>query len=175
MHKRAYLNIALYGAFAALAVSVYHLTATFPRPLLPGYPGSAMFPRFIVTLMGIFALWGMLGEAYKLLRAAPSSGAPVAAKILADGQAGEGDDPPVTFGSFVLVICALAAFVGLTEWAGMEVGIGVFTSAMIYFVTRSAMWSLISGVCSVLVVYFLFVQGLSVFLPLTFLPRYLTW
>jgi len=35
--------------------------------------------------------------------------------------------------------------------------------------------SLVSGVASVLVVYLVFVQGLSVFMPLAFLPRYLSW
>jgi len=163
--QRAIRNIIVYGAFALLASWVFVLTASFPQPLLPGYPGSAMFPRFAVGLMGFFSLFGLVREVYRLVReTGQNEPAP------AEDAAG-----PVSASSFAIVVAILIGFVVVTELAGMEVGVFVFTSVSLYMVTRKALISALGGISSVVVVYFLFVQALSVFMPLAFLPRYLNW
>ena len=162
--QRAIRNIIVYGAFALLASWVFVLTASFPQPLLPGYPGSAMFPRFAVGLMGFFSLFGLVREVYRLVRETGQNEAPA-----------EDAAVPVSVSSFAIVVAILIGFVVVTELAGMEVGVFVFTSASLYMVTRKALISALGGISSVVVVYFLFVQALSVFMPLAFLPRYLNW
>lgn len=163
--RRAIRNIIVYGAFALLASWVFVLTASFPQPLLPGYPGSAMFPRFAVGLMGFFSIIGLLRETYRLVRETDQN-EPAAAEESAE---------PVSTGSFAIVLGILIAFVVVTELAGMEVGVFTFTAASLYMVTRKALISTLGGISSVIIVYFLFVQALSVFMPLAFLPRYLNW
>lgn len=165
---KAVQNIVLYGLFALFAGWIYSLTAGFPRPLLPGYPGSAMFPRLAVALMALFSLLGLVREVIGLRRAQASAAAPAAND---EGDAGD----PTRLVDVVAVFAILAGFVAVTEYLGMEVGVFAFTALMIYLVTRKPVAALLAGVVSVAVVYLLFVQALSVFMPLTFLPRYINW
>lgn len=168
-NRKALRNVVLYGLFALLAAWVFTLTASFPRPLLPGYPGSALFPRLTVLLMGFFSLLGILLEVIGLVRNRPTT-VPAPAPDVSEMP---GDGPRLT--DVLAVFGLLAAFVAVSEYMGMEVGVFLFTALMIFLVTRRPFIAAVAGIASVAVVYFLFVQGLSVFMPLTFLPRYISW
>ena len=168
--KAATRNLVLYGAFAAFAAWVYSLTGDFPQPLLPDYPGSAMFPRFAVVLMGLLSVVGIGWEVLRLVRAPSEGGEARAAAV--------DDEEPMTLATLrgvALSALALAAFVVALEYLGMEIAIFAFCGAMTYVATRRPAMALLSGLCSVAAVYIIFVQGLSVFMPLTFLPRHITW
>ncbi|MCK0209724.1 tripartite tricarboxylate transporter TctB family protein [Starkeya koreensis] len=164
--KASVQNLILYGLFALFAAWVFSLTADFPQPLLPGYPGSAMFPRFAVVLMGVLSLIGIAREVLRLFSARAG-----AVPVPAEGE----PDASLNVRDVVLSCLALAAFAVALEYLGMEVAVFGFCAAMTYVATRHVVASLVSGVGSVAVVYIVFVQGLSVFLPLTFLPRHIAW
>lgn len=171
--KTCIRNLVLYGLFAVFALWVFSLTADFPQPLLPGYPGSAMFPRFAVVLMAALSLIGIVREVVRLV-AAHGEAAPAPAAV---GDAPVDDEPlsDMNLRDVVLSCLALAAFAATLEYLGMEVAVFGFCAGMTYVATRRATVSLVSGAASVAVVYVVFVQGLSVFMPLTFLPRHIFW
>ncbi|MDX6805541.1 tripartite tricarboxylate transporter TctB family protein [Terrihabitans rhizophilus] len=168
--QKSFINIGLYGFFILVAGFGYLQTNGFPQPLLPGYPGSAMFPRLALTLMGVFAAAGIALELLRLSRSAAAE--PQAPVPLAPDEDAE---EPTSARDFLIVLAMLASFVAVMQWVGMEVGVLLFVAAMVYFVTRRALTSILSGVAAVAVVYVIFCQLLSVFMPLTFLPRYLNW
>jgi len=166
--KAAIQNLVIYGLFALLASWVFTLTADFPQPLLPGYPGSAMFPRLAVGLMGLFSTLGFIRELFRLM-----SGRSALPVERSDTEGGLGSRSGAS--GAVLSCIVLMLFVAIIEYVGMEPAVFLFCSLMTYVATRRVGASLVSGVASVLVVYLVFVQGLSVFMPLAFLPRYLSW
>ena len=55
----------------------------------------------------------------------------------------------------------------------MEVAVFAFIAGGVYVRSRRVLLAAGAGLVSVVIVYVLFVQALSVHLPLTFLPRYL--
>lgn len=145
----------LYAVLLVVAIAAFSVTSTFPSPLLPGYPGSAMFPRLVLIAMGLICLLGLIS----LFRSRKSG--------LPDREIG------IPVGSFAVIMTAISLFAVLLTVLGMEPAVLAFVGGSIWYRTRSLTISAVSGVGSVIVVYFLFVQALSVHLPLLFLPRYL--
>ena len=152
--SRRAADLGLFATFLVIAVLAYLRTATFPSPLLPGYPGSAMFPRLVLATMGVICVFGLLRA---LLR--PSA-----------------DAAPVTIeiGPFAAIVAAIAAFGLALTLAGMEVAVFAFIGGALFYRTRKIGLAVGCGLAAVIVTYALFVQALSVHLPLTFLPRYLS-
>mgnify|MGYP001179523149 FL=1 len=151
LSKRS-VDLALFTLFLVLAVGAFLLTFDFPRPLLPGYPGSAMFPRLVLATMGVLAALGLL-------------------RCLVGGRTdGEVRLPVRAFG---LSLAALLAFAALMAVAGMEIAIFLFVATSLWLRSRRVAVAAAAGVAGVAVAYLLFVQVLSVHLPLVILPRYL--
>ena len=151
------VDLGLFLTLLAFAVAAFSVTATFPSPLLPGYPGSAMFPRLVLATMGILAAFGVLRALF----------------TGSDRYAGKVTTVPVL--PFAAILAVLVVFVALMAVAGMEVAIFAFVAAGYWYRTRRPLAALLAGIATVAVVYVLFVQELSVQLPLTVLPRYATW
>lgn len=149
-------DLLLYGLFLVFAGLAYSVTSTFPSPLLPGYPGSAMFPRLVLIAMAVICAFG-LARTLIVRRIGPEL-------------------PPleVPIGGFLLIVASLAGFAVLLNWAGMEVAVFAFIAGALTIRTRNLLLAAGSGIAAVVVVYLLFVQALSVHLPLTVLPRYLS-
>lgn len=147
-------DIFLYAAFLFLTLVAYSVTGSFPSPLLAGYPGSAMFPRLVLIVMGIISVFGLLRVLIRPKRA---------------------NEKPLQFefGGYILIVCSLIGFALLLTFVGMEVAVFVFIAGGVFVRSRRVLLSAGAGLAAVAVVYFLFVQALSVHLPLTVLPRYL--
>jgi hypothetical protein len=118
-------------------------------------------------LMGVF---GIIGIALEMLRLAREGDGVASPK-----PKGNEDGEKFQLSELLIVLVALTIFIAVTDWFGMEAGVFSFVAALVYYVTRRAFIAVIAGISAVLVVYFVFVQGLSVAMPLTFLPRYLAW
>lgn len=147
-------DIFLYSGFLLLTVVAYSVTGSFPSPLLAGYPGSAMFPRLVLIVMGIICIFGLVRVLVSPSRAT---------------------DLPLLFEfrGYLLTVCSLIGFALLLTYVGMEVAVFVFIAGGVFVRSRRVLLSAGAGLISVVVVYGLFVQALSVHLPLTVLPRYL--
>jgi hypothetical protein len=143
----------LFGVLLAISVAGYAMTASFPSPLLPGYPGSAMFPRIALVSLGVFSAFGL------------------ARALLARGTGG----PPLRFelAGWAAVVASLAAFAVVIRLLGTEIAAFGFVAGCLWFRRRDVVVPVVSGLLSVAFVYLVFVQLLSVHLPLLFLPRYL--
>lgn len=152
--SRWWVDLVLFTAFLLLAVLAFALTFSFPRPLLPGYPGSAMFPQLVLGTMGAMALLGIVRTVARRADLSP--------QIV--------NVPLFPFALAILSLCVVAA---LLEVAGMEIAVFMFVAGALWLRTRKIGVPALAGVLSVIVVYALFVQALSVHLPLLFLPRYL--
>jgi len=152
---RRQADLVLFTVFLILALGAYQFTAYFPSPLLPGYPGSAMFPRIVLVTMGVIAIFGIVRGA------------------LAGGKRAPRGKVEIMVTPFVAAIAFLCAFAALLTLVGMEVAVFAAIAGALFYRTRSPLLSLGFGLGSVVVVYLLFVQALSVHLPLLFLPRYL--
>jgi hypothetical protein len=145
----------VYGFFLLFSIAAYSVTAGFPSPLIPGYPGSAMFPRLVLITMGVICLWGI-------------------ATMLLTGRGATGARSiEIPMQSFLLIMGMLGAFAVMLTLAGMEVAILVMIGVTIWIRTRNLIISAVSGISAIAIVYLVFVQLLSVPLPLLFLPRYL--
>lgn len=145
----------VYGFFLIFSIAAYSVTAGFPSPLIRGYPGSAMFPRIVLVTMGVICLWGL-------------------ATVLLTGRGAIGAktvDIPVQ--AFLLIMGMLGGFAVMLKLAGMEIAVFVMIAATIWIRTRNLIIAGLSGVSAIAVAYIVFVQLLSVPLPLLFLPRYL--
>ncbi len=152
---RRQADLILFAVFLILALGAYQFTAYFPSPLLPGYPGSAMFPRIVLVAMGIIVTFGFIRGVFALGKRAPRGSVEI----------------PLT--PFMASVAFLCVFATLLAWVGMEAAVFAAIAGGLYYRTRSLLFSLSYGLCAVAVVYLLFVQALSVHLPLLFLPRYL--
>lgn len=157
--SRRHAEIGLYGLFLAIAVVAFVHTASFPAPLLRGYPGAAMFPRLVLAAMAGFCILGLV----RALALAIGAGAAPRASLR------------LHLGPFLGVAAAIAAFVVLLTAAGMEIAVFALVAGGLWFRARRPIVAAIAGVAAVGVVYVLFVQTLSVHLPLTVLPRYPGW
>lgn len=144
----------LYTAFLVLALVAYSVTGSFPSPLLAGYPGSAMFPRLVLIAMGVISIFGLLRV---LIRPKQVSEKPL----------------QIELGGYLLIVFSLIGFALSLTILGMEVAVFAFIAGCVFLRSRRVLLSAGAGLASVVVVYFLFVQALSVHLPLTVLPRYL--
>ena len=147
-------DIFLYTIFLLLTLVAYSVTGSFPSPLLAGYPGSAMFPRLVLIAMGIICVFGL-------------------ARVLMSSA--RSDDKLFRFeiGTYLLTVASLIGFALLLTYVGMEIAVFVFIAGGVFVRSRRMLLSTGAGLIAVVVVYGLFVQALSVHLPLTFLPRYL--
>ena len=145
-------EIGIYGLFLLFAIAAFRHTDTFPAPLLRGYPGAAMFPRLVLAAMAAFCL---LGLARAALQRGPA-GATVALPLGA-------------FGAALAIVCA---FVAALAALGMEVAVFALIAGSMWRRTGRPALSAAIAILSVAIVYLLFVQALSVHLPLTALPRY---
>lgn len=152
---KRWANFGLFGVFAVLAAVAYSFTSTFPSPLLPGYPGSAMFPRLVLIAMGVISVSGLLRTLFDR------------------GGATDLDGVELPVVAFAWVVGVLLAFALLMYLFGTEVAIFCLIGGGIWVRTRKILLSTLAGSVSVIVVYLIFVQALSVHLPLLFLPRYL--
>jgi hypothetical protein len=152
---RRQADLILFTVFLVFAIGAYQVTASFPSPLLPGYPGSAMFPRIVLVTMGVIAAFGVLRNVLTAGKKAPRGTVSI----------------PVT--PFVASIAYLCAFAALLNLLGMEVAVFAAIAGGLYYRTRSLLFSACFGFGAVVVVYLLFVQALSVHLPLLILPRYI--
>jgi len=147
-------DIFLYSAFLLLTLVAYSVTGSFPSPLLAGYPGSAMFPRLVLIVMGIICLFGLVRV---LISSVKKTDAPLKFEI----------------GGYFLIVASLIGFALLLTFVGMEVAVFAFIAGGVFVRSRRVLLSAGAGLAAVVVVYFLFVQALSVHLPLMILPRYL--
>ena len=147
-------DIYLYSVFLVLTLVAYSVTGSFPSPLLAGYPGSAMFPRLVLIVMGVICAFGLVRVLISPVRTS---------------------DKPLRFefGGYFLIVCSLVVFALLLTYVGMEVAVFVFIAGGVFVRSRRVLPAVFAGLITVVVVYALFVQALSVHLPLTFLPRYL--
>ena len=152
--SRKHADIFLYAFFLLLTLVAYSVTGNFPSPLLAGYPGSAMFPRLVLIVMGIICLFGLIRV---LMAPARVADVPLQLEI----------------GGYLLIVASLIGFALALNFIGMEVAVFGFIAGGIFVRTRRAFMSAGAGIASVVLVYALFVQALSVHLPLTILPRYL--
>lgn len=153
--SRRWVNLGLFATFFVLAVVAYGWTATFPSPLLPGYPGSAMFPRLVLITMGVISFFGI-----------------VRVFITGGGVSGQGS-VSIPIVPFLLCVAVLLAFALVLRLAGMEIAVFAMIAGCLWFRTRRILLSVVAGVVSVAVVYLVFVQALSVGMPMLFLPRYM--
>jgi hypothetical protein len=152
---RRRVNLTLFGTVLVLTAVAYSFTGTFPSPLLPGYPGSAMFPRLVLIVMGVIAVVGWLRVF-----------------LSPDGRvAGQNITLPLL--PFLAVVALLLSFAALLGLFGMEVAVFGLIGGCIWFRSRKIVMAAAAGIASVAVVYLLFVQALSVHLPLLILPRYM--
>jgi hypothetical protein len=147
-------NIGLFTMFFALSVAGYAVTFSFPSPFLPGYPGSAMFPRLVLIVMGVLALASLLRAVFTSADSAPQ------------------DPVELPLAEFFAIVLSLCTFALLLWLLGTEIAVFVTIAAGIWFRTRRIGLSVCVGLISVAVVYLLFVKVLSVHLPLLILPRY---
>lgn len=152
---RRQADLILFVVFFVFALGAFQVTDSFPSPLLPGYPGSAMFPRIVLVTMAVIAIFGILRGVFTGGARAPRGRIEI----------------PVT--PFVASIAFLCAFAALLTLLGMEVAVFAAIFGALYYRTRNLLFSIGFGLGAVVVVYLLFVQALSVHLPLLFLPRYL--
>ncbi|WP_265516832.1 tripartite tricarboxylate transporter TctB family protein [Nitratireductor luteus] len=148
-------NAGLFLIFLVLSVVAYSVTGSFPSPLLPGYPGSAIFPRIILAAMAVICIFGLLRV------------------FFAPRRATDGESIVISVVPFLLIAAALLIFALLLAFVGTEVAILVLISVPLWLRTRNILVSGLAGLASVAVVYLLFAQALSVHLPLQFLPRFL--
>lgn len=153
--SRRAANIGLFAFFLIFAIAAYSVTASFPSPLLPGYPGSAMFPRLVLVTMGLVCVVG-LGRA-----------------ITASAGATEQGFISIPIGPVSGVILYLLAFAALLYFLGTEIAVFAAVAGCLWARWRKPLIAMLAGIAAVLVVYFVFVQALSVHLPLLFLPRYM--
>lgn len=153
--SRRRVNFVLFAVFLVVAVAGYGVTSTFPSPFLPGYPGSAMFPRLVLVAMGVIAVAGLLRTA-----------------LSKNNKTGIGT-VTLPAAPFLSVVCLLLAFAATLHILGTEVAVFAMISGCLWFRNRNILVSGVVGLISVGVVYLVFVQALSVHLPLQFLPRYL--
>jgi hypothetical protein len=153
--NRRWVNACIFAFFLVFSGFAYSVTGTFPSPLLPGYPGSAMFPRLVLIVMAVISFFGLV----RLL--------------LSHNPSAPKETITLPFFQFLGVVSLLLGFAALLGLFGMEVAVFGLIGGCIWFRTRKILISAGAGVASVLVVYFLFVQALSVHLPLLILPRYL--
>ena len=153
--KQRLASAGLYGVFLLLAIAAFSVTAGFPSPLLAGYPGSAMFPRIVLIAMGLVCVWGL-----------------TSVLLTPRGAIGK-DIIEIPLTGFVAVMAMLAAFTFLLSFAGMEIAVLVTIGVTIWIRTRDMAIAATSAIGATIVVYVVFVQLLSVHLPLQFLPRYL--
>ena len=114
-----------------------------------------MLPRLVLIAMGVISVFGLLRS---ILTRRPTND---------DARL---DIPLMAFAAIVLVLAAFSAVLTLIE---MEVAIFLMVAGCLYFRSRSLPTALGNALASIIVVYVIFVQALSVHLPLTFLPRYL--
>lgn len=147
-------DIFLYSAFLFLTLVGYSVTGSFPSPLLAGYPGSAMFPRLVLIVMGVICLFGLV-------------------KTLLTPERAVDEPLQLEIGGYLLIVASLIGFALLLTFVGMEVAVFAFIAGGVFVRTRRALLAAGAGAIAVVVAYILFVQALSVHLPLTFLPRYL--
>lgn len=154
---RRWANLVLFLSFLVLAIAAYGCTATFPSPLLPGYPGSAMFPRLILVVMACISTFGAI-RCFVSKRGGVSK----------SERTFEFPMLPI-----LGIVAALLGFALFMRFLGSEAAIFVFIAGALWLRTRRPLVSAAAGALSVVVVYALFVQALSVHLPLQFLPRYL--
>lgn len=152
---RRQADLILFTVFLVFALGAYQFTASFPSPLLPGYPGSAMFPRLVLVTMGVIAAFGVLRG------------------IRASGERAPRGRVTIPVTPIVASIAFLCVFAALLTLLGMEVAVFAAIAGALFYRTRKALFSLSFGLGAVIVVYLLFVQVLSVHLPLLLLPRYL--
>lgn len=152
---RRLADTGLFAVFLILAGLAFWHTATFPEPLLRGYPGSAMFPRLVLATMAVLCLLG------------------IARRLFLPAAAGQ--DRPLTLpiGGFARAIALASGYVAIFAALGVEIATFAATAGAIWLQCRRLVPAIVAGVLSVVVVYFVFVQLLSVHLPLAFLPRYL--
>ena len=153
--SRRRVNFVLFAIFLLISAVGYSVTSTFPSPFLPGYPGSAMFPRLVLVAMAVISVAG-------LLRTVLSG-----SKKIGTGSV------TVPIVPFLAVIALLLSFAAALQILGMEIAVFAMIAGCIWFRNRNLLVSAAVGLASVAVVYFVFVQALSVHLPLQFLPRYL--
>lgn len=145
-------DLIVFGFFLAVTIVCAGFTFSFPSPLLPGYPGSAMFPRIVLCAMGILSLFGLV-------------------RSLLLPRDGPGLKVMVPAGPLLLSVAGLSAFVLTLALAGMEPAVFGFIAVASFFRSRRLVPALISGLAATLVVYVIFVEALSVRLPLLVLPR----
>ena len=147
-------DIFLNSAFLFLTLVGYSVTGSFPSPLRAGYPGSAMFPRLVLIVMGVICLFGLV-------------------KTLLTPERAVDEPLQLEIGGYLLIVASLIGFALLLTFVGMEVAVFAFIAGGVFVRTRRALLAAGAGAIAVVVAYILFVQALSVHLPLTFLPRYL--
>ncbi len=152
---RRWLNFGVFGFFLVLSLLAYSVTGSFPSPLLPGYPGAAMFPRLTLIAMGTISAFGMLKV------------------FLSGGGANAQGEITLPLGKFLAVVGLLVAFTLCLSQIGLEISVFALIAGSLWFRSRKVVVPVVAGLISVGVVYLIFVQALSVGLPLLFLPRYL--
>ena len=156
------------------AAYLYYLASQLPASLLPGYPGDGFFPK--ITLMVILVCGGIILVREMIWPEADDE--PETPK--SDDEDDDDKTHPIQFDlieATTIVALSLSYMILITRF-GMEIMTTVFMFLLFYPRLlmpgrRAILFAAIGAVATTIFVYFAFVIGLRVPLPLAFLPRYL--
>lgn len=152
------------GAVLLLGITVfaYYTTTTWIPPVLPGDPGAAFFPRIALGVIFLFSLILLFQRAFAMRKALQESSPQTA------------DDNIISIDVLQFIVAALfsGAVVAGMEYIGFEPAAFTFLFILLGWRTGRWMWSFITSIIAVAIMYFVFVAVLTVRLPLLFLPKY---
>ena len=147
-------------------IALFVDTFNMSRSILPGYPGDAFFPRLVLGFTVIFALV-ILARGF----------------LLPQEAAAVGDEAPtfdVHWLELASVFVLTVIYVMILEPIGFEVATTLLMLCLIgprlmMPPLKALVIGAAAGVGTMLFLYICFVPLLGVFLPLKFLPRYLSF
>lgn len=148
----------------AFCAAAYYLTLSWLPPVMPGDPGAAFFPRISLIVIAIFS-------ALLLFKSVTARGAAENDSV-EDKLAGStflnlsGFAMTVLYGGITVIAMAVIAF---------EIPAFLFLFAMLGMRTKRWVWSLVTALATVAIMYVVFVLMLKVRLPLLFLPQYVSF
>ncbi|CAN0132527.1 MAG: hypothetical protein CMF72_15830 [Mameliella sp.] len=178
LHRRRSLQVTTAIVFVSAAYCFY-IATQLPRSILPGYPGDGFFPRITLSVILIFAAIILLRE---LIRTPLEVVDQVTTAVEADEDDDEDDDKsgPIRFDLLeaATIVVLSTAYVVLMRRVGLEIMTTIFMFCLFFPRIlmpwpKAAAYAAVGAVATTIFIYFAFVIGLGVSLPLAFLPRYL--
>lgn len=156
----------------------FYLATQLPNSLLPGYPGDGFFPRITLAVTLVCGVVILIREFF---RSDPGAATVAGARDGKDDDEAEDDTSgPIQFDLLeaVTIIVLSIGYMALMPLYGMEIMTTIFMF-LLFFPRilmpwpKAAVVAALSAAATTGFVYFAFVIGLNVPLPLAFLPRYL--